>query len=327
MRSMFTLIVSVCDDEDLQKKLPQFLILSSAIARSSEIDHMRTMLPPNVFLWTRERAWTTTEVMVCVAKTLHACLRDDLEGRQVIFSSDVYRAHIATEVWRAMARLNFFYFLIPAKMTWAMQPCDTHVFALFKRHLAEAAQTVAVSAEDGHVPLTALVKVVCDIIVKVIRGRSWAKAFSDIGLVGHQTAVSQSVLGKLKLAAAPPVGDGLPTLAMLQEIWPAGAIIPTDAVFATVSKFVRQRRAGLKQHVQCVPQAGGPAASSGAAPVSSVPWPMVARSSSDPVPRARAPIARPLWAGLALRPRAPPTQSRRSSPQPSTLGRETGSSF
>ena len=204
MRSMFTLIVRVCDDEGLQKKLPQFLILSSAIARSSEIDHMRTMLPPNVFLWTRERAWTTTEVMVCVAKTLHACLRDDLEGRQVIFSSDVYRAHIATEVWRAMARLNFFYFLIPAKMTWAMQPCDTHVFALFKRHLAEAAQTVAVSAEDGHVPLTALVKVVCDIIVKVIRGRSWAKAFSDIGLVGHQTAVSQSVLGKLKLAAAPP---------------------------------------------------------------------------------------------------------------------------
>ena len=56
--------------------------------------------------------------MVCVAKTLHACLREDLEGRQVIFSSDVYRAHIATEVWRAMARLNFFYFLIPAKMTW-----------------------------------------------------------------------------------------------------------------------------------------------------------------------------------------------------------------
>ena len=128
MRSMFTLIVCVvCDDEGLQKKLPQFLILSSAIARSSEIDHMRTMLPPNVFLWTRERAWTTTEVMVCVAKTLHACLREDLEGRQVIFSSDVYRAHIATEVWRAMARLNFFYFLIPAKMTWAMQPCDTCV--------------------------------------------------------------------------------------------------------------------------------------------------------------------------------------------------------
>ena len=80
------------------------------------------------------------------------------------------------------------------------------MFALFKRHLAEAAQTVAVSAEGGHVPLTALVKVVCDIIVKVIRGRSWANAFSDIGLVGHQTAVSQSVLGKLKLAAAPPRG-------------------------------------------------------------------------------------------------------------------------
>ena len=320
MRSMFTLMVSVCDDEVLQKKLPQFLILSSAIARSSEIDHMRTMLPPNVFLWTRERAWTTTEVMVRVAKTLHACLREDLEGRQVIFSTDVYRAHIATEVWRAMATLNFFYFLIPAKMTWAMQPCDTHVFALFKRHLAEAAQTVAVGAEDGHVPLTALVKVVCDVIVKVIRGRSWAKAFSDIGLVGNQTAVSQSVLGKLKLAAAPLVGDGLPSLAMLQDIWPAGAIIPTDAVFATVSKFVRQRRAWLKQHVQCVPQAGGPAASSGAAPVSSAPWPMIARSSSDPAPRARTPVARPLWMGLALRPRAPSMQSRRSS-------RETGSSF
>ena len=66
-------------------------------------------------------------------------------------------------MWRAMARLSFFYFLTPAKMSWAMQPCDTREFTLFKTHLAEAVQTVAVSAEGGHVPSTALVKVVCDI--------------------------------------------------------------------------------------------------------------------------------------------------------------------
>ena len=131
--------------------------------------------------------------------TLQQCLQGDLAGRQVILSSDVFRAHTTKEVWRVMARLNFFYFLIPARMTWVVQPCDTHVFAQLKRHLQEGRQTAAVRAEKGGVSVATLINLVGVLVQTVLRGQSWGRAFDDLGLVGNQSAVSCTVLGKLGL--------------------------------------------------------------------------------------------------------------------------------
>ena len=61
---MFSLIAFVCDDDDLQKKLPQILVVSSAVVKASDVEQMRRTLPPNVFLWIQRRAWTTGELMV-----------------------------------------------------------------------------------------------------------------------------------------------------------------------------------------------------------------------------------------------------------------------
>ena len=236
---MFSLIAFVCDDDDLQKKLPQILVVSSAVVKALAVEQMRRTLPPNVFLWSQRRAWTTGELMVAVVKTLRQCLESDLVDRQVILSSDVFRAHTTKAVWRALARLNFFYFLIPARMTWVMQPCDTHVFAQFKRHLQEAAQTAAVRDQKGYVPLATLFDIVGDTVQVVLRGKRWAHAFHDLGLAGNQEGLSASVLQKLGLAAAPQVGASLPTLAQLQEIWPTNAVIPIDLAFGTVTKYAR----------------------------------------------------------------------------------------
>ena len=99
--------------------------------------------------------------MIDIAKLVHHCLRSHLAGRQVIFSSDVYRAHVTKQVWQAMTRWSYLYFLIPAKITWAMQPCDTHdVLAVLKRHLVEAMQMAAVSSNAGEVPLRSVVEIV-----------------------------------------------------------------------------------------------------------------------------------------------------------------------
>ena len=297
MRTMFTAIVMVCDDDDLQKKLPQILVLSKTIARQRDVEHMRTMLPPNIFLWTRDRAWTTSELMVKVVKTINDCLRCDLAGRQVIFSSDVYRAHITSAVWRAMARVNFFYFLIPAKMTWAMQPCDTHVFALFKRHLGDATQRAAVRSDSGQVPLTPFVEIVCNVLEEVVRKRSWTNAFRDLGLLGNQLAVSRSVLDKLSLSAVEDVGDGLPTLTMLQDIWPVGSTIPINAVFATVTRYVQDSRVRMSSGVPAAFESEAPES----APASSVLCQPETSLEMAPSHRTRVPVGRPLMPNLRLR--------------------------
>ena len=294
---MFTAIVSVCDDDHLQKKLPQILVLSKAIARKSVLDDIRSILPSNILLWTRDRAWTTSELMVQVIKNIHGALRSDLVGRQVIFSSDVYRAHITTEVWRAMGRVNFFYFLIPAKMTWALQPCDTHVFALFKRHLGEATQSAAVSCDSGQVPLKSLVQIVCQVLEDVVRNKSWSNAFGDLGLLGNQLTVSRSVMEKLSLAAVQDAGHDLPSLTMLQDIWPAGSTIPIDAVFSTVSKYLRGRGPSVTSNASAALEVQAPQS----APESSVPCQMESGPVMGPLPRPRVPVGRPFMPNLSLR--------------------------
>ena len=84
MRTMISLIAFVCDDAALQKKLPQILVVRATSANAREVAQMRAALPPNVSLWIEARAWTTSDVMVRVAKTLHAVERD---GKPVIIVS------------------------------------------------------------------------------------------------------------------------------------------------------------------------------------------------------------------------------------------------
>ena len=99
------------------------------------------------------------------------------------------------------------------------------------------------------------------------------RAFDDLGLVGNQGGVSCTVLGKLGLDAVPHVGEGLPILEQLKEIWPANAVIPIDLVFGTVSKYARQAAAGeLKSGVSGF-SPGRIAAPTTACPTGAVPPP------------------------------------------------------
>ena len=239
MRTMFTLLALVCNDDEIQKQLPQFLLFSTATTNAAERDAVKSALPENVIMWAETRAWTTETLMIRVATQLAKTFQRHGARRQIILCCDAFRAHITRGVWKAMARLNIFYMLIPAKMTWALQPCDTHVFAIFKRHLAEQSQRAALSKASGRVGLLEMVKLVGDAIVAVLRGRSWAKAFADIGLSGDQRTVSQRVLRKLGMDEQPTVPEGMPTLSELQETWPERTIIPVAFIFAAVVRVLQ----------------------------------------------------------------------------------------
>jgi len=234
-RTMLTLACFVCDDAELQPLLPQILVASKKVMPAEEASALRRGLPPGVLLWREERAWTSSALMVRFLGALRAALGPALLSRQVILSADAFKAHASKPVWRAAARLGFFYFLIPAKMTWALQPLDTHVFSVFKRRLEEAAQAAAASSPDGRLGRARLVQCVCETVEAILRGRGWARAFEDTGLAGCQASVSPRTRAKLGDAEAPPAGRGLPSLPQLLECFPRRAWIPIDEVFLALT--------------------------------------------------------------------------------------------
>ena len=134
-RGMFSLLAFICDDATIQHALPQIVLVKNTHMAGLSIAEMRSELPENTVLWTAQKAWMTGDLMCRAIRVLHKHLKKYMRTCQFILSSDAFRAHLTRNVWRTLARKGFMYHLIPAKMTWVMQPCDTHVFASLKRCL------------------------------------------------------------------------------------------------------------------------------------------------------------------------------------------------
>lgn len=126
---------------------------------------------------------------------------------------------------------------VPAKMTWALQPCDTEAFAIYKRGLGMKLEREALDSDTGRIGWLALVKAIRDVVKDEINTRSWAKAFDDVGLRGNQLTLSPRFRNKLELAEAyVPHCNGFPSLEMLQDIMPSKAVVPIRSLFAGLLK-------------------------------------------------------------------------------------------
>ncbi len=119
-RGSFTHVAMVCDDCEVQKLLPQFLLLSAHQVSVATFAELQAAVPANVVLQRDAKAWMTSKMMVTIISKLAVCLADVLKSRPVILYADVYKSHISNVVWTACARAGIYYCLIPAKLTWAL---------------------------------------------------------------------------------------------------------------------------------------------------------------------------------------------------------------
>ena len=240
-RAMMSLATFVCDDAAVQAVLPQVLLVNKSLLTQEEMAAAMVGMPAQMQIWREDKAWTTGDIMIRLLRALRAALDPVLSERKVILSADAFRAHLTKPVFRAAADLGFFYHLIPSKMTWALQPLDTHVFAVFKRYLSERAQSLLASSESNKLTRPQLIAAVSYAVDVVLCRRCWKGAFQDCGLTGAQDTVSPRTLGKLGAVSPPPSGRGLPSLEMLMDIFPARATIPIDDVFRAFLPASRAR--------------------------------------------------------------------------------------
>ena len=202
----------------------------------TDFAEFQAMMPSNVILHRDEKAWMNSQVMVQVIQKLASTLNDVLKHRAVILFADVYKSHISNVVWTACARAGIYYCVIPAKLTWALQPCDTHLFAAFKRHLSTLCQQIVVNSSTCALSLCKLLEAVRDTIAAVLVGKDWSAAFRDVGLVGHQRTVSDRTMQKCCFPERPSINNSIPSLQQLQAIFPRNMTIPIDAIFRTLTK-------------------------------------------------------------------------------------------
>ena len=198
-RSAITHVTAICDHPEIQKRLPQLVLVGENQFTERRADRLRSEAPDSVHLWRQQKAWMTTELMVKYIVLLGGILRDFQTAHRFILYLDALRAHVSPAVLRAASRANLWICVIPSKMTWALQPCDTHVFASYKRMLGEEYQRRSGLTAAGDITWELLFESLWHVVKTLVLGKNWSAAFDSVGIRGQQRALSDRTLRKLQL--------------------------------------------------------------------------------------------------------------------------------
>ena len=179
LRGSFTHVTMICDDGEAQRLWPQILIVNKHMVRERQHRTLCEIMASNGMLLRRHTAWMTSDLMTRVLLVLKQSLAPFMDTHQNFLTADAFRAHVTSEVWKQCVKQQILYCVIPAKLTWALQPCDTHVFASYKHRLQTVCQSAVVDSTTGKLSLEVLLQGGCQCIVEILEGRRWAKAFAD----------------------------------------------------------------------------------------------------------------------------------------------------
>ena len=133
-------MAALCDRADFQMLLPQVVLVGAKQVCEERLARIQMTAPACVRIWRCTKAWNPNAIMVRYMRLLSRCLHEYRQTHRFILYVDVLKAHICPAVLRAASAANIWICVVPAKMTWVLQPCDTHLFARYKQMLIEEFQ-------------------------------------------------------------------------------------------------------------------------------------------------------------------------------------------
>ena len=180
----------------------------------------------------QKSAWSNIALMKRVVKMLGVALRTycpvPLVRRwQPVLLMDACRLHLHRSIVATCLAEGIWPILVPAKLTWLLQPCDTDAFQLYKVFLRMAYQRARLLTADGELTTAQFMLALYDAIRNVLQGHRWAGAFEKNGFGTGQAQVSKYILENLQLDAAPQVPSTMPTAETLALCFPRNCLVQT----------------------------------------------------------------------------------------------------
>ena len=227
-RSVLSLVALLCNDSSIQPRLPQYILGNEHVLQTSALGELRRdrSLSPNVHILRRKSAWVNDAELAGIARHWSRVLQQHCPDRQPILLLDACSAHLGPKFLASCVRCKIWVVYVPARLTWLLQPADTHCFALLKASLRQLFHDTALRAANGKVTVKNILEHLDRAIRKVFQGRSWSDAFEGNGWSCGQRQVRQRILDTLEWPAIPEVDSCLPSLQDFQTIFPRNRWIP-----------------------------------------------------------------------------------------------------
>jgi hypothetical protein len=230
-RTYLTHVAFICDDQCIQRVLPQVVIANEHTMSRLEYDALLRDCPSNVRLVRQKSSWNNSSLCAQIMGYLAAALAPFMREFQPLLILDAARLHLNVAVLRACCRGGVWPIVVAASTTWLLQPLDTHVFALFKSRLQKAYQTLRIESAGGVVGMAGLFSAICVAIREVLEGRAWSNAFTRDGFGTSQYGVSERVLEHLGVTVPLVVASTQPTVDQLRLCWPRNARVPVADIW------------------------------------------------------------------------------------------------
>jgi len=226
-----TLMGCVCSLPELQPSIPQFVLANDAKLSRAEKVRLRALLAP--FVWLEGCAgWVNSDSVCQILTRLRRAALRLRPGARLIIACDSASQHTTLQVVNHAARLRVQLLFVPGRLTWLMQPLDTHVFGSFKQRLHHVQCTARAQSPDGTLASTAWIDFVEVVVHEFLVEKSWERCFHDNGLLGVSDALRDRIVQAGRLPATLVAGP------------------PTDADLATI---LGRRRPGLAERLTRAP--------------------------------------------------------------------------
>jgi len=180
-RGQATLIGCIVNDPVLQSKMPQFLLTNDKLVSAAEKAELATLAAP--IRWVKgTKGWVTAQVMTLLCTAYRKAIRTERPNAEVVLVMDCASIHTADNVLTHCSRLGIHNCLVPGGMTNLCQPLDTHVYALFKKDLAERQERKRGEHLLGILSGSRWIQVLCQSIRSTLVDRNWSYAFGENGM-------------------------------------------------------------------------------------------------------------------------------------------------
>ena len=178
-----TLVGVVADQGALQPYLPQ-VIMPKYTQKASPPAWLRASYAQQGFplqYWHGTSGTSTPQTFIRWLSVVRSAVHSFNEDIWILLIMDCHSTHLDLRVLRHLGRLGILTVIVPAKLTWLLQPLDVYVYADLKRELRQHLAEATLNSSEDQVERGSWITPTATAIRSVLVRTDWSKQFDRLG--------------------------------------------------------------------------------------------------------------------------------------------------
>ncbi|HSG19529.1 MAG TPA: hypothetical protein VLA31_02065, partial [Burkholderiaceae bacterium] len=212
-----SLLAAVCSDADVQPLLPQVRLPRAAAGKVPSrrvLDAYAAAGPPQT-AWHGGAGFISERSAMWYLGRVKKAVREVRPHARVLLVWDACPVHLMHSVLRHARKLDIGIVVVPGRMTWLLQPLDTHVFAVLKKRIRDMEFQSKAAARRSTLPPLQRVRMHGSAVREVLVERSWVETMRRSGLAPGGAELRPALQ---KILSGRAISPAMPSVAELAEM-------------------------------------------------------------------------------------------------------------